>query len=91
VLGGIAAAGAVVSGYKNIQAIKSGGGGKPSVPKTPSVDSPEALGPAQEMMSGKFELGNVGGAPEPLKAFVVTDDMTNSQDQLAQIRNRATL
>ena len=95
VLGGIAAAGAVVSGFKNIQAIKSGGGGGAPPPATPSASSgaasPEAIAPAQEMMSGKFELGNIGGAPEPIKAFVVTDEMTNSQDQLQQIRNRATI
>jgi|TARA_R110000744_G_scaffold211127_3_gene330271 hypothetical protein len=93
VLGGIAAAGAIVSGFKNIQAIKSGGGGGKPAATTPAASGggAEAVAPAQEMMSGKFELGNVGGAPEPIKAFVVTDDMTNSQDQLAQIRNRATI
>ena len=46
--------------------------------------------PAPQMMSGAFELGG-GVAPEPLKAFVVTDEMTNSQDQLANIRRRATI
>ena len=46
--------------------------------------------PAPQMMSGAFEL--TGGAePEPLKAFVVTDEMTNSQNQLANIRRRATI
>ena len=29
--------------------------------------------------------------PEPLRAFVVTDDMTSSQNQLANIRRRATI
>jgi len=28
---------------------------------------------------------------EPLKAFVITDDLTNSQDKLAQIRRRSRL
>ena len=42
------------------------------------------------MMSGAFELGG-GMAPEPVKAFVVTDEMTNSQNQLANIRRRATI
>ena len=42
------------------------------------------------MMQGAFELGG-GVAPEPVKAFVVTDEMTNSQDQLANIRRRATI
>ncbi len=46
--------------------------------------------PAPQMMSGAFELTG-GVAPEPLKAFVVTDEMTNSQNQLANIRRRATI
>ena len=46
--------------------------------------------PAPQMMSGQFELGG-GIAPEPVKAFVVTDEMTNSQNQLANIRRRATI
>ena len=37
-----------------------------------------------------FELSG-GIKPEPVKAFVVTDEMTNSQDQLANIRRRATI
>jgi hypothetical protein len=41
-------------------------------------------------MSGAFELGAIE-EPEPVKAFVVTDEMTNSQDQLANIRRRATI
>ena len=56
----------------------SGGGG--STPATPSP----------QMMSGAFELTG-GVAPDPLRAFVVTDEMTNSQDQLANIRRRATI
>ena len=57
-----------------------GGGGGQMVPQTP----------APQMMSGAFELGG-GLAPEPMKAFVVTDEMTNSQDQLANIRRQATI
>ena len=36
------------------------------------------------MLSGAFDLGGVQ-APESVQAFVVTDDMTNSQDKLATI------
>jgi len=57
-----------------------GGGGGVAAPATP----------APQMMSGQFELGG-GIAPEPVKAFVVTDEMTNSQNQLANIRRRATI
>ena len=87
VLGGIAAAAAVAMGMKNIQAIKGanssgggGGGGNVSAPATPSP----------QMMSGAFDISG-GVAPEPVQAFVVTDDMTNSQNQLANIRRRATI
>ena len=89
-LGGIAAAAAVAMGLKNIAAIRSanssggggGGGGNISAPNTNT--------PAPQMMSGAFELTG-GVAPEPMKAFVVTDEMTNSQNQLANIRRRATI
>ena len=46
--------------------------------------------PAPQMLGGAFSLGE-GMGPEPLKAFVVTDEMTNSQNQLANIRRRATI
>lgn len=50
----------------------------------------ESQTPAPQMMSGAFQLGG-GVEPEPTKAYVVTDDMTNSQNQLANIRRRATI
>ena len=46
--------------------------------------------PAPQMMSGAFELSG-GVEPEATKAYVVTDEMTNSQNQLANIRRRATI
>ena len=46
--------------------------------------------PAPQMMSGAFQLSG-GQAPEPLRAFVLTDEMTSSQAQLANIRRRATI
>ena len=107
VLGGIAAAAAIASGFKNIQAIRKGdggtppstpppstgggGGGTPSAPSIPSLPDIAETEPAAAMMGGSFSLGNVGAEPDPIKAFVVTDEMTNSQDQLAEIRNRATI
>ena len=91
VLGGIAAAAAVAMGLKNIAAIRGanssggvgggGGGGNISAP---------AAQPAPQMMSGAFEMTGVV-EPEPLRAFVVTDEMTSSQNQLANIRRRATI
>jgi hypothetical protein len=59
----------------------SGGGGGATAAATT---------PAPQMMSGAFELGG-GVKPEPMKAFVVTDEMSNSQSQLANIRRRATI
>ena len=90
VLGGVAAAAAIASGIKNVQAIQSaggggGGGGNISAPSTTTTETP-----APQMMSGDFDLTG-GIAPEPVKAFVVTDEMTNSQNQLANIRRRATI
>jgi len=60
-----------------------GGGGGASAPATPAT-------PAPQMMSGAFDLSG-GLEPEPTRAYVVTDEMTNSQNQLANIRRRATI
>ena len=88
-VGFVTAAAVIVAGLANVSKILStpvgdggGGGGGPDVtiPQTP----------APQMMQGAFELGG-GVAPEPVKAFVVTDEMTNSQNQLANIRRRATI
>tara|TARA_R110001599_G_scaffold128298_2_gene302026 strand:+ start:3860 stop:5344 length:1485 start_codon:yes stop_codon:yes gene_type:complete len=46
--------------------------------------------PAPQMMSGAFDLTG-GVAPEATRAYVVTDEMTSSQNQLANIRRRATI
>ena len=61
----------------------SGGGGGGATAATPAT-------PAPQMMSGAFELSG-GVEPEPTRAYVVTDEMTNSQNQLANIRRRATI
>ena len=84
------AAGTVLAGgLANVQNIlkqdvgsgSGGGGGGVSAP---------AAAPAPQMMSGAFELSG-GVEPEPTRAYVVTDEMTNSQNQLANIRRRATI
>lgn len=46
--------------------------------------------PAPQMMSGAFDLTG-GVEPEAMRAYVLTDEMTNSQNQLANIRRRATI
>ena len=90
-MGAIAAGAAVASGIANVKAIlATGGGGGGSAPSGGSVPTAGASAPAPEMMSGAFELSG-GQAPEPVKAYVVTDEMSDSQDQLANIRRRATI
>ena len=79
----------IAAGMANIQKIMSvdvggGGGGGPDLSST----TPEP--PAPEMLSGAFTLGG-GVKPEPMQAYVVSDDITNNQDKLAAIRRRATI
>jgi hypothetical protein len=70
----------------NIAKIASGSPASPSdAPPPPSTTTP-----APQMMSGAFQLGG-GVKPEPLEAYVITDKMTSSQSQLANIRRRATI
>ena len=88
-LAGFATGAAVIAaGLNNVRTIlatdvptSGGGGGGVSAPSAP---------PAPQMMSGAFDLSG-GLEPEPTRAYVVTDEMTNSQNQLANIRRRATI
>jgi len=61
----------------------AGGGGGGAV-------SAGATAPSSQMMSGTFDISG-GEAPEAMRAYVVTDEMSNSQNQLANIRRRATI
>jgi hypothetical protein len=90
VLGGIAAAAAVASGIANVKAITSAGGGGGGGGGISNNSTASEQPPAPQMMSGSFDLTG-GEAPEPIKTFVVTDEMTSSQAQLANIRRRATI
>ena len=81
------AAAVIITGLANVRSIMQtplpgggGGGGGGSAPAAP----------APQMMSGAFDISG-GVAPEPLEAYVLTDSMTNSQNQLANIRRRATI
>jgi len=87
----LTAGGILASGLANVKRIfatpipgAGGGGGGGSV-------RGGAATPAPQMVQGAFTLGTDIDAPEPIQAYVVTDDMTNSQDKLANIRRRATL
>ena len=83
------AAAVIATGLANVQSIMNtqvpgGGGGGGSAPNVATAQ------PAPQMMSGSFELSNTA-APEPMQAYVVSDDITNNQDKLAAIRRRATI
>ena len=88
VLGGIAAAAAVAMGLKNIASIRSANSS--TTPTTTTMPDVSQQGPAPQMMSGAFDLTG-GIEPEAMRAYVLTDEMTNSQNQLANIRRRATI
>ena len=72
----------------NIAKIASGG--KPSAGGGGGGGGVSSATPAPQMMSGAFDISG-GVSPDPVQAFVVTDEMTNSQNQLANIRRRATI
>tara|TARA_R100001530_G_C4299793_1_gene150145 strand:- start:31 stop:1209 length:1179 start_codon:yes stop_codon:yes gene_type:complete len=55
-----------------------------------SIPTANAETPAPQMMQGAFTLSG-GQAPDPVQAYVVTDEMTNNQNKLAIIRRRATI
>ena len=85
-VGFVGAAAVIASGLANVKKIYetdpgSAGGG--------SVGS-ESQTPAPQMMSGAFELTG-GVEPEPLQAYVVSDEITASQNSLEIIRRRATI
>ena len=88
VLGGIAAAAAIVAGIQNVKAITSASSSGPS--GGGAAPSTSTSAPAPQMMSGEFNLAG-GVEPDPVQAFVVTDQMTNSQNQLANIRRTSTI
>ena len=86
VAGFVSGAAIIAAGLSNIRKILS-----VDVPGStnPPPPSPSETGtPAPEMLSGAFTL-----TPEqqPVQAYVVTDDMTNNQNKLANIRRRATI
>ena len=87
VAGFVTGAAVIAAGLNNVRTIMAtdvpGGGGGGGA-------APSAATPAPQMMSGAFDLTG-GVAPEPVQAFVLTDEMTNSQNQLANIRRRATI
>ena len=85
---GIAIAANMAATKKGLSAL--GGGGAPSGANPGGGAGGGEGTPAPQMMSGSFDISGAE-APEPIKAFVLTDEMSNSQNQLANIRRRATI
>ena len=88
-VGFITGAAIIAQGLANVQKMieqdvgsGSGGGG--------SVATPTVAAPRTELTGGAFTLEG-GIEPEPARAFVVSDDITDSQNKLANIRRRATI
>ena len=90
VLGVLAAAGVIATGLANVRAIYQTDVGTGSGGSTTATPSATPQTPSPEMLSGAFTLGG-GLAPEPARAYVVSDDITNNQNKLAIIRRRATI
>jgi hypothetical protein len=86
VAGFVSGAAIIAAGLSNIRKILSVD--VPGNTNPPPPPPSETGTPAPEMLSGAFTL-----TPEqqPVQAYVVTDDMTNNQNKLANIRRRATI
>ena len=89
VAGFVTGAAIIAGGLANVRKILAvdvpGGGGGGSVPTATQQ------APAPQMVSGAFSLSGATPDFEPARAFVVSDDITNSQNKLANIRRRATI
>jgi hypothetical protein len=90
----LSAAAAIAAGLANVAIISQqdvgGGGGGGGAAGIPGGGGGGAERPSEQFMGGGFELGEMD-TPDPIKAFVVTDEMTSSQNQLANIRRRSTI
>ena len=91
VAGFVTGAAVILGGLANVKKImeqdvgSGGGGGGGSVSAAIAAATPRTT-----IASGAFTLDG-GTEPEPARAYVVSDDITNSQNKLANIRRRATI
>jgi len=99
-LGAIAAAAAIAGGIKNIQSIKGtklptidGRGGGDVSSSTPSPTQFQSQTPAFNVVgsSGINQIADVVASQEPVKAFVVANDVTTAQSLERNIIEGATL
>ena len=77
---------AVLGAANQAKSILGAGGGTSGPSDTGDTSVPDTMQPA----SGAFTLGG-GIEQEPVRAFVVTDELSDSQDMLANIRRRSTI
>ena len=85
---GLSIAASIAAAQQGLSALGKGGATGGSAPS--GGGGSDGGIPAPQMMSGAFELTG-GTEPEPLQAYVVSDDITDSQNSLAIIRRRATI
>ena len=71
----------ILSADSGAAASGGGGGGTPSASTVP---------PSPSMMTGTFDLGS-GEEVQPMRAYVVSDEITESQNAIEIIRRRATI
>ena len=87
---GLSIGASIAATAAGLAALGKGGGGGGAGATAGGGGGGGGGGPAPQMMSGAFDITG-GEAPEPVRAYVVTDEMSNSQNQLANIRRRATI
>ena len=94
--------GIVLAGIANAKAtlskVKDGGGGMPTLPSAPSPSAPSV--PDTDVDEGPSgigalipNIGNIGGgdAGQPIQAYVVENDISNSQALQEELETQATL
>jgi hypothetical protein len=86
---GISIAASVAAAGQGLSALGKGGATGGGAPAGASGGGGGGT-PAPQMMSGSFELGG-GQEIEPVQAYVVSDEITDSQNALEIIRRRATI
>ena len=85
---GLSIAASIAAAQQGLSALGKGGATGGSAPS--SGGGSDGGIPAPQMMSGAFALTG-GTQPEPLQAYVVSDEITQSQNALEIIRRRATI
>jgi len=98
VAGFITGAAVIAAGLNNVRTIMStdvkgsgggGGGGSTSIPSVPPLA--QTLGQAVPQNGNINDLVNQGNSNEPIQAYVISQDVTDSQEAQNYIQNQTTL